>query len=62
MLDVLIVHTTLWPKVSVSLTKKKTFFVYTGKIHASESFRKIYPLKYLKYGMNIPIIARIVGE
>ena len=35
----------MWLKVSVSLIKKKAFFVYTGKFHASKSFWKIYPVK-----------------
>ena len=43
MWDVLIVHTTMWPKVSVSQIKS-IFCLYRKKIHASKSFWKIYPL------------------
>ena len=31
----------------IRLLNKKAIFVYTGKIHASKSFRKIYPLEVL---------------
>ena len=44
MWDVLIVHTTMWPKVSVSL--KKAIFVYTGKIFMQVRASEWYiPLK-----------------
>ena len=39
-----IVRTTMWPKVSVSLTKKQFLFIQEN-FHASKSFWKIYLLK-----------------
>ena len=49
----------MWPKVSVSLTKKQFLFI-PENVHASKSFCKIYPLNtgftVCAQGMNLPCI------
>ena len=44
----------MWPKVSVSLLKKKAFFDYTVIIYASKSFLKdISPLTSFSFSIQI---------
>ena len=49
--DVKVVHTTMWPKASVSLTKKQFMFIQEN-FHDSKSFWKIYPHKEETIAIN----------